>query len=175
MVRALAAVYFAPKGSTSTVTGSPAINASPADANCPATDQRGVTRPEGPACDIGAFELKFTFLVPLTDFNGDGRADLVWHYSTTGQVYVWLMNGVTLQTLGSPGTVADLAWQIVGVGDVDGDGKADLVWHHSTLGQVYVWLMNGLTAHNGGSPGTVPDLSWQIVGVGDVDGGGAEQ
>ncbi len=35
--------------------GSPAIDAG--DAACAATDQRGVTRPQGPACDIGAFEL----------------------------------------------------------------------------------------------------------------------
>jgi hypothetical protein len=38
------------------VTGSLAIDASPDDADCQATDQRGVTRPQGPACDIGAFE-----------------------------------------------------------------------------------------------------------------------
>ena len=36
--------------------GSPAIDASPDDADCAATDQRGVRRPQGPACDIGAFE-----------------------------------------------------------------------------------------------------------------------
>jgi len=35
--------------------GSPAIDAGD-DANCPATDQRGVTRPQGPQCDIGAYE-----------------------------------------------------------------------------------------------------------------------
>jgi len=33
--------------------GSPALDAG---GTCPATDQRGVTRPQGPACDIGAFE-----------------------------------------------------------------------------------------------------------------------
>ncbi|MEZ4660463.1 MAG: choice-of-anchor Q domain-containing protein [Caldilineaceae bacterium] len=33
--------------------GSPAIDAA---ANCPATDQRGLARPQGAACDIGAFE-----------------------------------------------------------------------------------------------------------------------
>jgi hypothetical protein len=38
------------------VTGSPAIDASPADTGCEPTDQRGVTRPQGAACDIGAFE-----------------------------------------------------------------------------------------------------------------------
>jgi CSLREA domain-containing protein len=38
--------------------GSPAIDAVPATgAACPTTDQRGVSRPQGAACDIGAFEL----------------------------------------------------------------------------------------------------------------------
>jgi Ca2+-binding RTX toxin-like protein len=36
--------------------GSPALDASPDDATCPATDQRGNPRPRGPACDIGSFE-----------------------------------------------------------------------------------------------------------------------
>jgi CSLREA domain-containing protein len=35
---------------------SPAIGAGD-NATCPATDQRGVARPQGPACDIGAYEL----------------------------------------------------------------------------------------------------------------------
>jgi beta-glucanase (GH16 family) len=35
--------------------GSPAIDAAD-DAACPATDQRGVTRPQGAHCDIGAYE-----------------------------------------------------------------------------------------------------------------------
>ena len=36
--------------------GSPAINAGSAN-NCPAADQRGVPRPQGAGCDIGAYEL----------------------------------------------------------------------------------------------------------------------
>ena len=36
--------------------GSPAIDAGP-ESCVPATDQRGVQRPQGPACDIGAFEV----------------------------------------------------------------------------------------------------------------------
>lgn len=35
--------------------GSPAIDAG-INAGCPATDQRGITRPQGPRCDIGAYE-----------------------------------------------------------------------------------------------------------------------
>jgi hypothetical protein len=36
---------------------SAAINAA-VDANCPATDQRGISRPQGKQCDIGSFELE---------------------------------------------------------------------------------------------------------------------
>jgi len=39
--------------------GSPAIDAGTND-GCPATDQRGVSRPQGPSCDVGAFELAAT-------------------------------------------------------------------------------------------------------------------
>jgi len=38
------------------VPGSPAIDAAPADGDCPAGDQRGVLRPQGTLCDIGSFE-----------------------------------------------------------------------------------------------------------------------
>lgn len=38
------------------VAGSPAIDAAD-DAACSATDQRGITRPQGPHCDIGAYEF----------------------------------------------------------------------------------------------------------------------
>jgi len=38
------------------VPGSPAIDAAPNDAECPSEDQRGVSRPQGAQCDIGAFE-----------------------------------------------------------------------------------------------------------------------
>jgi hypothetical protein len=39
------------------LSGSPAIDTAAGGA-CPATDQRGVTRPQGPRCDVGAFEVQ---------------------------------------------------------------------------------------------------------------------
>lgn len=48
---------------------SPALDKIPASgANCPATDQRGVTRPQGAACDIGAYELVVVPPPPVTTF-----------------------------------------------------------------------------------------------------------
>src|SRR5258706_2659597 len=42
--------------------GSPAINKIPTSACTLSTDQRGVSRPQGPACDIGAFEFRMPTL-----------------------------------------------------------------------------------------------------------------
>ena len=48
------------------LSGSPSIDAG-GDASCPATDQRGIPRPQGAHCDIGAFE--FTGSVPPRAFD----------------------------------------------------------------------------------------------------------
>ena len=55
--------------------GSPAIDAIPSGTNgcgtSPATDQRGIARPQGSACDIGAFELQETGGPVAPDFSFD--------------------------------------------------------------------------------------------------------
>jgi hypothetical protein len=63
------------------LTGSSAIDAGD-DASCPATDQRGVTRPQGAHCDIGAYEYQppvtSTFSISgqlFYDDNGNGIWD----------------------------------------------------------------------------------------------------
>jgi CSLREA domain-containing protein len=49
--------------------GSPAIDAAD-DADCPATDQRGVARPQGPHCDIGAYEFTVATTTTTTTLPG---------------------------------------------------------------------------------------------------------
>jgi hypothetical protein len=41
------------------------------------------------------------------DYDASGRAGILWRNSTTKQVYIWLMNGTTLTSSGSPAA----AWQ----------------------------------------------------------------
>lgn len=94
------------------------------------------------------------------DFNDDGKADILWQNTSTGQVYFWLMNGAAVASAATPGTVA-MAWSIRGVGDYNGDGKADLLWQNSSTGEVYIWMMNGSTLSATGSPGSV-NPPWQI-------------
>ena len=104
------------------------------------------------------------------DFDGDGKTDILWRHSTTGQVYIWLMDGLAGKSQGSLGQV-ELGWQIVEVSDFNGDGKVDILWRHSTTGQVYIWFMDGLASQGEGSLGQV-ELGWQIVKVGDFNGDG---
>jgi hypothetical protein len=104
------------------------------------------------------------------DFNGDCRSDVLWRNITTEQVDIWLMNGTTFASSGSPGSPTS-DWVIQGTGDFDGDGKADILWRNTTTGQVYIWLMNGTTFTSSGSLGYVSS-DWSIAGVGDFNGDG---
>jgi hypothetical protein len=43
-------------------------------------------------------------IVSVGDFNGDGKADILWRELSTGQLRVWLMNGIAIASTGNPGT-----------------------------------------------------------------------
>lgn len=65
-------------GSTRTIAllaGSPAIDAGD-NATCAAIDQRGVSRPQGVACDIGAFESALVNVFSVTNTNDSGPGSL---------------------------------------------------------------------------------------------------
>jgi hypothetical protein len=98
------------------------------------------------------------------DFNGDGKPDLLWYNATTGDVYVWFMNGATLASGTYVYRGADPAWRLVGTGDFNRDGKPDVLWQHQTTGAVIVWYLDGTTLLD--SPylyhGGLPD--WKVVG-----------
>ena len=48
------------------------------------------------------------------DFNGDGKTDILWYNTTTGQVVLWFLNGASVIGGGSPGS-APSPWQIQGM------------------------------------------------------------
>jgi len=108
------------------------------------------------------------------DFDGDGKADILWRNSSTGQNYVYPMDGPTIKASeGYLRTVDDTRWEVKGVGDFDGDGKADIVWRNSSSGQNYLYPMDGTTIKaTEGYLRTLSDLAWQIAAVGDYDGDG---
>ena len=137
--------------------------------NAPTTDFAGVTRPNPPA--IGAYEPNAGGPVKA-DFNGDGKSDVIWRKSTTGEDAMWLMNGVTISSPVLLPQVSDTNWKMAGVGDFDGDGKADVIWLNNATGQVAIWLMNGTTLSSAALVTTVSDTNYKIAGVGDFNGDG---
>jgi hypothetical protein len=107
-----------------------------------------------------------------SDFNGDGRSDLLWRNAATGSLYLMPMNG----TSALPGSILytepRAEWQIVAVDDFDGDGRPDLLWWNSATGQVCLMLMNGSAIRSQTMVYTEPNRAWRIVGTGDFTGDG---
>jgi hypothetical protein len=55
-------------------------------------------------------------MVAVGDYNGDGKADIVWRHQVSGQNVVWFMDDATLisGTFTNPNTLADTNWKLVG-------------------------------------------------------------
>jgi len=100
-----------------------------------------------------------------SDYDGDGRSDILWRSTTDGTNTIWKgANNATQQATAGVGTQA---WKVVGQGDFDGDGRDDIVWRNTQTGANSIWRAgnaNNLLPTTG-----VTNLAWQIVGVGDFN------
>jgi hypothetical protein len=75
----------------------------------------------------------------VRDFNGDGKADMLFRRASDGMLVLYLMNGfqvVSAQLLGAVGT----EWELVGVRDFD--KRADMLARRSD-GMLVLYLMVG--------------------------------
>jgi hypothetical protein len=106
----------------------------------------------------------------LGDFDGDGKADLIWTNTQTGERSMWLMNGSGMKAGATLGVVP-VEWVVSATADFDGDGKADIFWTNTVTGDRAIWLMNGSVMQTNTFMGTVP-TDWVISGTGDFDGDG---
>lgn len=104
----------------------------------------------------------------VADFDGNGKADLVWRNDGLGATVLWLMDGAA--RTGAAWLLVDGAWRVTHVGDFNGDGRADLVWYNATLGATAIWLMSGTSRLAG--QWLPAGSSWQVAHVGDLDGDG---
>ena len=104
-------------------------------------------------------------LAGVDDFNGDGKADLLYRKSD-GSVGVHFLNSAD----NSLEAGLDSAWQIAGTGDINGDGTADLILRSGS--SVGAWLMSA----EGPVWQGLPELGTesQIVGLGDLNGDGTD-
>jgi len=125
---------------------------------------------EGCLCTVADFNWK---IAGTGDFDGDGNADIFWRNTSTGENYIYFMNGTAIKNEGYIRAVADTNWDVAGVGDFNGDGKDDVLWRNTVTGENYIYPMNGLAILAGeGYLRTVASQDWQVAGVGDLDGDG---
>jgi rRNA maturation protein Nop10 len=109
-------------------------------------------------------------VIDLADMNGDGKGDIVFRNTTTGEVWIRMLDGLATLTQGSAGTLDPATWNLLAAADFDGDGKGDLLWQ-STAGDTWVWIMNGTAFVSGASIGN-PGAGWTVRSVADTDGDG---
>ncbi|MBF0344785.1 MAG: VCBS repeat-containing protein [Nitrospirae bacterium] len=125
-------------------------------------------------CNIDAIMFSPPTFVPSTDydFNGDGKSDILWRSTRTGQLVTWVIGGSSVTSdIGSPDTIGPNLWQIKGMGDFNGDSKSDILWRNSSTGDLTIWIMKGTKRESYGSPDKIGS-EWQFVGIGDFDGDG---
>lgn len=104
------------------------------------------------------------------DINADGRADIFWRNSASGETSIWFMNGTAFSSALRSTTLAP-SWRPAAAGDFDGDSRSDLFWLNSN-GSSQIWLgWNGATYATQAASLTVP-VEWMPIGAGDIDGDG---
>jgi hypothetical protein len=99
--------------------GSPVINAVPASgAGCPATDERGVGRPVGAGCDIGAYEVAPPVLTAIgpTALTATGASITLKLTPNAGAAAVQLQYGTTTKYTSTPkrATGSGVTGQLIG-------------------------------------------------------------
>ena len=120
--------------------------------------------------DFNMLQQSFRVTGSANDFNGDGKSDILWENSVTGDHYLWFMNGSAITSAVDLGVVST-NWRIGGAGDFNGDGKADILWENTVSGDRYIWFMNGSTITSAVDLGII-STDWQVSGTGDLNGDG---
>ena len=112
-------------------------------------------------------------VVASGDFNGDGRADILWRH--TSGVYAEWQGSATGKLNNMGGVMSGATGSVVGSGDFNGDGRNDILMRNASTGA----LTMSVGQSNGQFIALTPsqqlsDLNWKIVAIGDYNGDGRD-
>jgi alpha-tubulin suppressor-like RCC1 family protein len=116
-------------------------------------------------------ELAFLVSLPKTvshDYDGDGKADVLFLNTTTGSAKYW-QDAAKTQSI-YIGTY-NLAYSYQGSGDFDGDGKADLLFVNTSTNATLIWsgaVKTAATYPGAGAAG------YNVAAICDTDGDGKD-
>ncbi len=122
---------------------------------------------------IGAPQVGQSREVIGSDFNGNGKVDILWQNTVTNQIEVWLMDGAGHLSNRQIGTLPR-GFEIRAVGDFNGDDQDDLILQ-GPQGKVKAWFLKD--AQRSGSETIFQylyDAKEQIRGAADFDGDGRD-
>ncbi|MFH0880937.1 MAG: VCBS repeat-containing protein [Lentisphaerota bacterium] len=109
------------------------------------------------------------------DVSGDGRVELFFHNTNSGQTGIWFLDTNGQLTVNSLITTTRVptGWVMRASGDVSGDGRSEIFWQH-TNGNTSVWFMNtnGVKTVSRQISSTLVPKGWLLRSAVDVNGDG---
>ncbi len=97
------------------------------------------------ASDVSAFAIPDAYKIQrVEDFDGDGKADILFRQTAANSVVLWTMDGPTINLVKSQNyTRFSPAYEIFGTGDFDNNGIRDILFRPSTgEGGLVIWLLD---------------------------------
>jgi hypothetical protein len=110
-----------------------------------------------------------THLVAVSDFDSDGRSDLLFQNRQAGWIEVWMMARATVREKRVLASNISSHWRVAGVGSFSADARRGVILQSETTARAEMWLFDGGTfVSSQPLPDAVPaDLT--IVGTADVN------
>lgn len=116
--------------------------------------------------------------MPTTDFNGDGRDDILWRNEINGLLSNWTANtdGGFVPNDSNALVGVPLNWHVLATGDFNGDQHADILWADEA-GHISDWLgtlNGGWFINDEFAYRAWHGPEWLMIGVGDFNGDGMD-
>jgi FG-GAP-like repeat len=108
--------------------------------------------------------------LPNTDFNHDGKPDILLYAPSTRQTAVWYMNNNAF-LFGAYCPTLPAGWNVIDVADFNGDGNLDYALFNASTRQSAIWYLSGVTFITGVYGPTLPS-GWQLVATADFNANG---